>query len=291
MFKKALYLRRGLHSGTAQWYKERVVPTRQTCRRNTTVDKNQRIKEIMNLLAAKNVVHIKDLSARLEVSSMTVRRDLALMARDNVVELIPGGAVIRQPVGSEPKYYVSHEETVRTREKLRIGQRAASLIEPNDTIILDIGSTTEYVAKFMREDIPVTVLCFTLNVLSEIHTGRSRRIIFAGGDYHPETMMFESPEGIELIKRTRADKAFVSAAGIHSSLGVTTVYPHELQTKKAILRSAGKLILVTDSTKFGKTKSVYFAELADFHTIITDNDISPSYSTAIRDLGIELITV
>ena len=116
-------------------------------------------------------------------------------------------------------------------------------------------------------------------------------IIFAGGYFHPETMTFESAEGIDLIRRTRADKAFVSAAGIHRELGVTTVYPHELQIKKAILSSARSRILVVDSSKFGQTKSVYFADMPDFQTVITDSGVPEEYARTIRDLGIELIVV
>jgi DeoR family deoxyribose operon repressor len=256
-----------------------------------SVNKNQRLKEIVNILRRRNVVNIKELTQKLSASDMTIRRDLSLLAEDSIVELIPGGAIFKPPIESEEKYFVSHEETVRTREKLKIGQKAASFIEPNDTVIIDIGSTSEYVAKFMREDIPVTVLCFSLNILSEVYRKKNCGVIFAGGYYHGETMMFESPEGIELVKRTRADKAFVSAAGIHLDLGVTTVYPHELEAKKAILGSAKTRILVVDSSKFGKIKSVYFAELASFHTIITDAQIPDPYARSIQDLGVQLIVV
>ena len=79
-----------------------------------------------------------------------------------------------------------------------------------------------------------------------------------------------------MIRRTRADKAFVSAAGIHDELGVTTVYPHELQAKKTVLSS---------------TKSVYFAKIGDFQTIIVDNGIPDKYAAFIREQGIELIVV
>ncbi len=191
----------------------------------------------------------------------------------------------------EEKYFVSKEENVRTVEKLKVGQKAAQLIEHGDTIIIDMGSTTEYIAKFMREDIPVTTLCFSLNALVELYRKKNCTIIFAGGYFHDETMMFESPEGIELISRTRADKVFVSAAGVHPELGVTTVYPYELQTKRTILSSAKKRILVVDSAKFGKTKSTYFADLKSFHAVVTNSDLPEVYVRSIMDLGIELLTV
>jgi DeoR family deoxyribose operon repressor len=222
---------------------------------------------------------------------MTIRRDLSLLANENLVDLIPGGAVLKRPEDNESRYLVTNEESVRTIEKLKIGQRAVSLIEPNETIILDIGTTTEYMAKYLREDAPITVLCNTLNTLVEVYKKKNCLIIFAGGYFHPQTMTFECPEGIELIKRTRADKAFVSAAGIHNELGITTVYPHELQAKKAIMSSAKSRILVVDSSKFGLTKSIYFADMSSFQTVITDSGIPEDYARFIRDLGVELILV
>jgi DeoR family deoxyribose operon repressor len=237
------------------------------------------------------MVNIRELTKKFEVSEMTIRRDLSLLATENLVDLIPGGAILKRPEDTESRYLVTNEESVRTIEKLKITQRAVSLIEPNETIILDIGTTTEYLAKFLREDAPITVLCYTLNSLVEVYKKKNCTIIFAGGYYHPQTMMFESAEGIELIKRTRADKAFVSAAGIHDELGITTVYPHELQAKKAILSSAKSRILVVDSSKFGQTKSVYFADMSSFQTVITDTGIPEDYARFIRDLGVELILV
>ena len=183
----------------------------------------------------------------------------------------------------------NEEETRKIREKMRIGQNAASLIEPNDTVIIDVGSTTEYLAKFMREDIPVTILCYALNILAEIYRKRNCSPIFSGGYFHENTLMFESPEGINLIRRTRVDKAFISAAGIHAELGVTCANPYELETKKAVLSSSKTKILLADSTKFHKTKIAYFAELKDFDMIITDIDLDEEYKKILRKLKIKLL--
>jgi DeoR family deoxyribose operon repressor len=165
------------------------------------------------------------------------------------------------------------------------------MIEPNDTISLDVGSTTEYIAKFIREDVPVTVLCFTLNVLTEIYRKKNCSPIFTGGHFHDNSLMFESPEGIALIKRTRIDKGFIAAAGVHDGLGVTCANPYEIETKKAAFASSKTKILVADSTKFGRTRVAYFADLKDFDIVITDNEIPDYYRSVIENLGIELIVV
>lgn len=258
------------------------------------MDKNARIKTIIDTLRFKNAVTIKELTKKLNVSEMTIRRDLTLLENDNIVELIPGGAIFKITRDAErdsEKYLIYHEETRRAREKLRIGQKAASLVETNDTIILDVGSTVEHIAKFIREDTPVTILCYALNILVEIYRKENCNPILAGGYLHENTLMFESPEGIGLINRTRADKGFMSAAGIHETLGVTCANPYEVETKKAAIGSSKTKILSVDSTKFGKTKIGYFADINEFDIIITDTEITDEYRDVITSLGIELITV
>jgi DeoR family deoxyribose operon repressor len=258
------------------------------------LNKNERIKAIVNSLRLNSAVTIKDMANSLGVSEMTIRRDLNLLAGDNVVTLIPGGAIFKSHVGSErdeEKYLIANAETERTREKVRIGQKAASLIEPYDTVVLDVGSTAEYIAKFIREDIPVTVLCYALNILVEVYRKKNCNPIFAGGYFHDNTLMFESQEGINLIKRTRADKGFITAAGFHDKLGVTCANPYEIETKKAVLNSSKTKILTMDSSKFGKTRIAYFADIGDFNTVITDSGIPEEYATAVKDAGLELIVV
>lgn len=101
--------------------------------------------------------------------------------------------------------------------------------------------------------------------------------------------MFESPEGISLIKKTRATKVFVSAAGVHENLGVTCSNNYEVLTKQAIINSSLEKILLVDSSKFGVVKSAYFADLDDFDTIITDDGISNEWKEIIHTKGIKLI--
>jgi DeoR family deoxyribose operon repressor len=249
------------------------------------LDKNQRIKYIINTLQTKNAVSIKELSKKLDVSEMTIRRDLEVLSSDGIVELIPGGAILK-PHSNQERYLITHAETEQTREKIRIAKYAASLIEPDDTIILDVGSTTEYIAKFIPEGISVTVLCYVLNVLIEVHHKKNCYPIFAGGYFHENTLMFESLDGINFIKKIRADKAFISAAGVSDTLGVTCAHPYEIETKKASIQSAKTKILVADSTKFGKIKVGYFADLQNFDMIITDNGIAKEEQKKLKKQGI-----
>ena len=256
--------------------------------------KNERINKIVNILKVSNVLSIHELADQLNVSEMTIRRDLTVLEEDKVIRLLHGGAVLNpnsRIESNKKKYQISSEESINLEAKIRIGQKAASLIEPDDIIIIDSGSTTEHVAKSIPQGIPLTVLCYALNILVETHNKTKCRLIFGGGYFHDNTLMFESPEGLELIRRNRANKAFISAGGVNDKLGVTCYNPYEMETKRGVIGSSLSRILLVDSSKFGKICPAYFADLDDFNVVISDTGIPDDYRNIIQDAGITLHVV
>jgi DeoR family deoxyribose operon repressor len=113
-------------------------------------------------------------------------------------------------------------------------------------------------------------------------------LIFTGGVFHKNTLSFESPEGLEIIRNFRANKAFVTASGIDYRFGATCSNYYERPTKKTLMQSSMKKILLVDSSKFGLIRSDYFADLNEFDEIITDNGIPDEYKKIILSLGITL---
>lgn len=256
--------------------------------------KRERMNYIANVLSLQGMVRIRELSQKLGVSEMTVRRDLDSLARANVADPIPGGAVLKKNPPSnleEEGYLFSAAGSRMTQEKIKICRKVASLIEINDTIAIDTGSTTEQLPQFIPSPLPLTIICFTLNILLKIYGNENWEIIFTGGRFHRNTLMFESPEGIELIGKMRINKAFISAAGIDEKLGVTCANHYEVETKRAVMKSSDTKILLSDSSKFGKVKIAYFADLSDFDMVITDSDLEPYYQDMIRNLGLQLFLV
>jgi DeoR family deoxyribose operon repressor len=253
-----------------------------------------RVDFILNKLSANGFVSVKELSKKLEVSEMTIRRDLRELSKSNIVTLIPGGAILKKnpPMDKdEEKYLIQAAESLMLEEKIKISRKAASLIEPNDVIVIDTGSTTENLPKFIPENMPLTIICYTLNILFNVYENKNWKLVFPGGYFHNNTLMFESLEGIGIIKRIRANKAFISAAGVSEKLGVTCATDYEKETKRAVIESSDKKILLVDSTKFGKIKISHFADLTDFDIIITDTGISKEFVNIIKNIGIKLYIV
>ena len=250
-----------------------------------------RLNTIMQTLQINRAASVQELSEQLKVSHMTVRRDLASLVQEEKVRVLHGSVILhpKSDIRQNESYYsliaagAEHPDLKR-----RIGQLAASLIEPEDTLLIDVGSTTEYLAKYLPENIPYTVLCFSLNVVSETVRRKNCKTLFAGGLFHENTLMFEGSESLHMIGNFRATKAFISASGANGQFGVTCMNGYERETKKAIIQSSMRKILLVDSSKFGVIRSDYFAKLSDFEEIVTDAGIPKEYEQLIKSLGIVL---
>jgi DeoR family transcriptional regulator, deoxyribose operon repressor len=256
------------------------------------VKRNGRLNEIINRLRVHNGSTIQELAYHLDVSDMTVRRDLKLLEDQGYVRTFHGSVVYNrasQTLTVDGMYSVDSASMQNASQKLNIGRRAAEFVEPDDIIIIDLGSTAEALARALPLGMPLTIVCYGLNILREISRRPDTDLYFAGGHFHEDTLMFEGDEGIDVIKRIRATKAFISAAGVNLRLGVTTVNPYESKTKRAALESSLSRILIADSSKFGRVSSAYFADLSDFDTVITDAGIDAEHIEAINKLGLKLI--
>ena len=244
------------------------------------------------MLQQNKELSVKEVSEMMSVSEMTIRRDLDVLEQQGIINRTHGGAVLADPNTSMKYPYVIGEQiTKNTREKNMIGIMAASLVQPNETIFLDSGTTTPFVAKKISPDLPITVLCYTFPNALEFYPRTNVNLILLGGLFHRDSNIFHSPENYGLIRNTRADKAFISTGGLDPKMGLTTFFDNEAIIKREMIRSARHKILVADSTKFGKISVTHFAELDEIDTIITDDNLTEEYRKILVNRGIELIIV
>jgi DeoR family deoxyribose operon repressor len=252
--------------------------------------RQDRISRLLDSLSTAGGGSIRDLAAALDVSEMTIRRDLELLSADGKVRLVHAGAIFPAHAGDAASrgFSLSDIHSPGSGEKMRIGRKAASLVEPGDVVIVDSGSTTEWLARSIPPALPVTILCFALNIALHAARHPSRTVVLAGGALRDETLVCESPEGVNLVRRYRANKAFLSAGGVSDTLGVTCIDAAEAELKKAAVASSQSRILLADSRKFGRVTPSWFADLSDFDAIVTDPGISLEHVDIARKLGITL---
>lgn len=252
--------------------------------------REKRINRILSILAEKNGASIHMLARILGVSEMTIRRDLGELQSKDYLTVVQGVAIVsRNQDGSsiQKDYTLESERGMMQDRKSRIGLSAASMIEPGDTIIIDTGTTTEWLARSLPP-LPITIVCYNLNILSHVQNHNFINLIFAGGYYHDNTQMFECPESAALISRICANKFFCSAAGISSKGAVTCIDQYEIAAKQAALGSALTRILLLDSSKLGKIRPSLFANISDFDTVVTDSGISQEWADYFRGCGVGL---
>ena len=250
-----------------------------------------RLNRIIKMLRLSNPTTVNNLSSMMEVSHMTIRRDLELLKDRNIVDIFHGGVVLKIENQSQNPYSLSFANKQMNKEKKLIAVKASAYIKKNDTIILDTGSTMEFFSRALPDCFPFTIICFTLNSLVHVSKMDQAEIIFPGGYFHGNTLMFESKEGIELIKAHPANTAFISASGISLKAGVSCSNNYEFKTKTEMIKSADKRVLLVDSSKFNKIESTPFAELTDFNVIISDKNIPEEYIAHCNSHGVELILV
>jgi DeoR family deoxyribose operon repressor len=246
-----------------------------------------RLEKIVETLSKRHRMRIKELARMFDVSEMTIRRDLDALGDRDIVINVRGLAMFNSQ-GAESHYPLKLAERSRLKEKERIGAYAASLVEDGDCIIIDSGTTMERLARNIAPDLKITVLTSNLNIVNCLRDNANISLITSGGYFHQDTSLFESPEGILLINKTRANKVFLSTSGVHQTLGVTCANSYELTTKQAIMESGAKRILLTDSSKFGVIHTTCFASLDDFDCVVTDRNLPSEWADFIKTRKIEL---
>ncbi len=234
---------------------------------------------------------VKELSEYLNVSVMTVRRDVQALVKRGLLKLVHGAVLNNQSKASsfESKYSLVDACKYNIIQKELIAQKAISLLKPNDVVFISYGSTTEIFAKAIPNDLPLTIITNALNILMEVRKKEKCNIIFPGGFFHEETLMFESAESVEFIKKNRATLFFTSASGVSDRMGITSMNHYSIETLRAILSSSLTNILLADSSKFDQVSPAFFADLKDFDIVITDDQVPAKYINLIPEMGKKII--
>lgn len=256
--------------------------------------KQERINQTLLLFGEEKYLTAKQLSERLGCSEMTIRRDLSTLQASNlVVRGTKSGTftLAEQNVHFKDTYNILDETVKNYANKDRIGQFASALIEPNEAVIIDTGTTTIRLAYHIPAELRFSALCYNFNIFSELLNKSHVDITLVGGQLNAATMSFSSHEELETIRNFRASKYFLSASGIHEKLGLTCSYHSEIANKKLALRSSLQKILLADSSKFGFVRASYFGELDDIDVLITDENISSEWQDILRERNIRLYMV
>lgn len=256
--------------------------------------KQDRISFILSFLANKAGASINELAAEIGVSVMTIRRDLEELSNQGYTTVIHGVAILNDNQdGSKIKkeYSINEERQNMAHCKDVISIEACKLIEPNDIILIDTGSTTERMLSHLSSDFLITVVGYTFNIMSACKSYSNISLICGGGFYHRNTELFDCPEGVELISRLNINKCFMAAAGVNMKGNLSCIEQYELPYKKAAINSSSMRILLVDSSKFGKMRPCMFSNLSDFDLVITDKFLGENWLNFLEQQNMKYIIV
>ena len=244
--------------------------------------------QLIGLLKKRGYCSVVEMSQLLNVSSMTIRRDLHILHEKQIVELTYGGARWIAPKRNEPDFDIrTHEHLV---EKQAIGKLAAELfIKEGDVVGIDSGSTTLEVVRNLP-DVPLTVVTHSMAAANVVAQNKLYSWIVLGGVLQRGANCFCGPQAIAALHTLYINKLFLSASGLLLPQGLSCDNLLDAEVKQALLNSSRQVILCMDSSKIGRAYLARFATLDVLDTLITDNGISDESREAIEQQQIQIIT-
>ncbi len=238
----------------------------------------------MELAVRAGVTEVKQLATRFNVSEVTVRRDLDELMLLGRVNRVRGGAVLAD---AEERPFT---ETVidHLPEKMRIGAAAAALVEDGQTVMIDVGTTALQLARSLR-DREVTVVTTNLAVYEELAGSQATTLVLPGGELRRNYRSLVGPIAEENLRNMSADVAFLGASGIDRRLVVRDSTGVEVPIKRAMIASANRAVLLTDSSKFETAALLTVCQAADLAAVVTDAGVSNERRRALEAAGVEVI--
>ncbi len=248
-----------------------------------------RLEKELEVISATNFATIKQLAAELDVSEMTIRRDIAVLVKMKRVNCVYGGVVPAMPASNTPAYTLQIEKEKNWNTKQLIAKKALTLISPEDVLFFDTGSTVQALAEQISNDHSYTFITSSYNSLTVLTQLTNSTVITPGGVFSQKPKVFYDLNSVSAIRRYRANKCFIGASGFDKDLGVTCSYLEDAPIKQTMMECSRMNILLIDSSKFGAAGTCQFASINQFSTIITDSGIPEEYQKIIEDSNVELI--
>ncbi|MDA3958804.1 DeoR/GlpR family DNA-binding transcription regulator [Oceanispirochaeta sp.] len=245
---------------------------------------------ILQLLKDKGIVRVDELSRDLDVSVITVRRDLASMESDGLLERTHGGAISANVKINEPSYLDKGRQNVSI--KTVIARKAAELIEQGETIFINSGSTTSLVLRELVSIPRLTIITNNVGALHNLEAGSDIDLILTGGSLRAGTGCLVGEDALSRLSMSFPATTIIGVDGISFRRGLTSHNPHEAAvTRKMIEQTSGRVILVADSSKIGSLSLHHVCPLSAVSILITDSLPDSSMQEDFEAAGVQLIVL
>jgi DeoR family transcriptional regulator of aga operon len=252
-------------------------------------DTSSRRQRIASLLREQGSVQIPTLAEMFNVSTQTLRKDLNFLDSKGVCTRSPGGAILRRGALTPREDAIDVKRALFFDEKVRIGKAAATLIGAGESVLLDSGTTTLQVARHISPDDSLVVVTNDVGILNELVTHDDVQLVFLGGTLRRKSLSFFGTQTEQALEGLHVDKLFLAADGFHIEKGITTHFEPEALLNRKMCEVAREIILVADSSKFGRLCLHKILEPQRISKLVTDAGIPPEARAALAQIGVEVI--
>lgn len=216
---------------------------------------------------------LEELAQYVGASISTVRRDLTILEQGGNIRRTHGGARLVNLRSEE--YVFSARDTHQLAEKEAIGRACAQIIQPNQSVIIDVGTTVYHVARYLEElAIPLQIITNSLPVANLFASSNRVELVVAGGVIYPRLGAMVGPQTVEVFNKIHADVAIMGAGGITTE-GITNSHGLMIDIQRAMINAASRVIFCLDHTKFGRKSMLPLCGL-DVPDIIVTDSLAPS---------------
>lgn len=248
----------------------------------------ERRKKILDLLEKNGQVFVHELSEEFGVSEVTIRNDLELFESKRLLIRSRGGAMLfENAVGVD--FQLSDKDKMNFSEKMRIGKKAAALVNPGETIILDSGTTTMEVAKNLNVNNSINVITNAFNIADQLIKSPNINIIVPGGTLRKNSHSLVGPLAEKSMRNFYVDKVFLGVDGFDPSEGAFTPNIEEASLNQIMIDIAKEVILVADSSKFKRRSLAFICPPNKIDIVITDDNIGKEEHAKLLDQNIQVI--
>lgn len=249
------------------------------------VTTEQRKKRIFEYLQKVEFASLEDLSTQLDVSVSTVRRDVSRLEDSGKVKRTHGGARLVSPQSDE--FAFASRDVHQFNEKETIGRAVAELIRPNQTVIMDAGSTVYHAAKHLESKTP-HIVTNSLPIADHYAANHQVEVIVSGGVIYPRLGVMVGPLANRAFSEINADVAVMGAGGVTEE-GISNSHVLLIDIQLAMIKAANRVIFCVDHTKIGRQSLTQLCNFDSVDTIVTDSRAPTDFVNRLRARGIEVI--
>lgn len=248
--------------------------------------KTFRLRQMEQYILEHDTVSMDELCTRFAVSMNTARMDVAYLTKKGTIRKIYGGVCANQTNNLVP----FEDRQLRNMEvKRAISRAAVGLVEDGDVIYIDSGTTTMYMADYMEDKKNVTIITNSLNAICRAMPYPDLTVIGLPGTLERRTNSFVSVETGRMLEYYNIQKAFMAATGVGDGGEVTNSSPLEFEIKSSAIKNSAHAYLLVDSSKFGKTALMKYANLSQMEQVITDKGIRREHLEMCRETGVKIM--